>query len=134
MLRKCKQAIDGPVSFHKLDGFTLKDFADSSLDIVYSHDVFVQLSSLQIYPYFLEIGRVLKQGGLGLVSCYDFEDQFEMFKETSLKFWTRRAFPVYRRLHFVTEDMVRRMLSDLDLEIVELQKRRFLTVAFRKPA
>jgi ubiquinone/menaquinone biosynthesis C-methylase UbiE len=69
MLRKSKETITASnVSFHKLDGFTLKDFADGTIDCVYSHDVFVQLSSIQVYPYFMEIERVLKDGGIGLVS------------------------------------------------------------------
>jgi ubiquinone/menaquinone biosynthesis C-methylase UbiE len=133
MLRKSKQAVPGTaVSFHKLDGFTLTEFADSTVDFVYAHDVFVQLSSLQAYPYLMEIGRVLKKGGLGLVSCYDFVDRFDLFKQTSLKLWNQRKFPIYRRLHFVTEDMLRTMLSDLGLEVLEVQKARFITVAFRK--
>lgn len=133
MLRKARKTVAGPaVSFHKVDGFTLKDFSDSSLDFVYSHDVFVQLSSLQVYPYLMEIQRVLKPGGVGLVSFYDFVEQFEMFKQTSLKFWTQRVFPVYRRLHFLTEEMLRAMLLDIGLQILEVQKRRFLSVAFRK--
>jgi ubiquinone/menaquinone biosynthesis C-methylase UbiE len=136
MLRKCRQAVAGSaVSFHKLDGFTLREFADSSVDFVYSHDVFVQLSSMQVYPYFVEIGRVLRCGGLGLISCYDFVDQFELFKQTSLKFWNRRTFLGHkRRLHFLTEDMIRTMLSDVGFEIQEIQKSRFLTVAFRRRA
>lgn len=133
MLRKCKETIVAPnVSFHKLDGFTLKDFADGVVDFVYSHDVFVQLSSIQIYPYLKEIKRVLKPGGMGLISCYDFVGQFELFKQWSLKFWNERRLPVYRRLHFLTEDMLGAMLSDLGLEILVVQKRRFLIVAFRK--
>ena len=133
MLRKSREAIIGEnVSFHKLDGFTLKDFPDSTIDFVYSHDVFVQLSSIQIYPYFREIQRVLKDGGIGLISCYDFVDQFELFKEWSLKFWNQQTPPVYRRLHFVTEEMLRTMLGDLALQVLEVRKDRFLTVAFSK--
>ena len=133
MLRKCRETVRSPnVSFHKLDGFGLKDFSDSSLDFVYSHDVFVQLSTLQVYPYLMEIQRVLKKGGLGLASFYDFVDRLEMFKQTSLEFWNRRLFPVYRRLHFITEEMLRAMLSDVGLQILEVQKSRFLIVAFRK--
>jgi len=133
MLRKAKQAVPASgVSFHKLDGYTLKDFSDSSMDFVYSHDVFIQLSSLQVYPYFVEIQRVLKKGGVGLVSFYDFVEQFEMFKQTSLKFWTQRVPPVHRRLHFLTEEMLRAMLLEIGLQILEVQKRRFLSLAFRK--
>ncbi len=132
MLRKSKQALEGSaVSFHKLDGFTLDAFADSSLDFVYSHDVLVQLSSMQIYPYFIEMARVLKPGGMGLASCYDFTDRFDLFKETSLRLWNRRQFPVVRRLHFMTEEMLRTMLTGL-LTVVEVHRGRFLTVAFRK--
>jgi ubiquinone/menaquinone biosynthesis C-methylase UbiE len=133
MLRKCKEAIMAAnVSFHKLDGFTLQDFADDTVDFVYSHDVFVQLSSIQVYPYFKEIKRVLKDGGIGLISCYDFVEQFKLFKQWSLKFWNERKFPVYRRLHFVTEEMLCTMLADLELQVLEVRKDRFLIVAFRK--
>jgi ubiquinone/menaquinone biosynthesis C-methylase UbiE len=133
MLRKCTQAVPAAnVTFHKLDGFTLSEFADSSMDFVYSHDVFVQLSSMQVYPYLMEIKRVLKTGGSAMVSCYDIVDRFDLFKDTSLKLWNARQFPIYRRLHFVTEDMLRRMLSDLELEVLEVQKGRFITVALRK--
>ena len=133
MLRKAGEAITAAnVSFHKLDGFTLKDFPDSNIDFVYSHNVFVQLSSIQIYPYLMEIKRVLKDGGIGLVSCYDFVDQFELFKEYSLKFWNQRKPPVYRRLHFVTEEMLRTMLAYLELQVLEVRKDRFLIAAFRK--
>jgi len=133
MLRKSTETIKvSNISFHKLDGFTLTDFADGTIDYVYSHDVFVQLSSIQIYPYLREIKRVLKDGGVGLVSCYDFVDQFELFKEWSLKFWNQRRQPVYRRLHFVTEEMLGTMLRDLELQVLEVRRDRFLIVAFRK--
>jgi ubiquinone/menaquinone biosynthesis C-methylase UbiE len=133
MLRKAKEAIAAEnVSFHKLDGFTLKDFGDNTIDYVYSHDVFVQLSSIQVYPYLSEIKRVLKDGGIGLVSALDFVGQFAMFKEWSLKFWNNRWPPVYRRVHFVTEEMLRTMLSDLELQTLEVQKRSFVIVAFSK--
>jgi ubiquinone/menaquinone biosynthesis C-methylase UbiE len=133
MLRKSRQAVASTnVTFHKLDGFTLNDFSDGMVDHVYSHDVLVQLSSIQIYPYLREIKRVLKAGGVGLVSVYDFVDQFELFKQWSLKFWNERKLPVYRRLHFVTEEMLRVMLADLGFQVLEAQRKKFLIVAFRK--
>jgi ubiquinone/menaquinone biosynthesis C-methylase UbiE len=132
MLQHCRATLGNSlVSFHKLDGFTLEKFADDSVDVVFAHDVFVQLSSIQVYSYLAEFRRVLRRGGVGLVSCYDFGDRFEMFKNISLKFWQRRmAAP--RRLHFVTEEMLRLMLSDLALEMLNVHRGRFLTVAFRK--
>ena len=133
MLKKSKATITASnISFHKLDGFTLKDFTEQSIDYVYSHDVFVQLSSLQVYPYLREIERVLKEGGIGLVSFYNFVDQFELFKETSLRFWKQRRLPVYRRLHFVTEEILRVMLGESGFRILEVRKGRFLIAAFQK--
>jgi ubiquinone/menaquinone biosynthesis C-methylase UbiE len=133
MLKKSKETITASnVSFHKLDGFTLKGFTEQSIDYVYSHDVFVQLSSLQVYPYLREIARVLKQGGIGLVSFYNFVDQFELFRETSLRFWKQRRLPVYRRLHFVTEEMLRVMIEVSGFQILEMRKGRFLIAAFQK--
>ncbi|HXF75958.1 MAG TPA: class I SAM-dependent methyltransferase [Methylomirabilota bacterium] len=133
MLRKCKESIAAAnVSFHKLDGFTLGHFAAESVDCVYSHDVFVQLSSIQVYPYLGEIRRVLRPGGIGLISFYDFVGRFDLFRQWSLKFWNERKPPIYRRLHFVTEEMLRAMLSDWGLQALEAQKGKFLTVVFGK--
>lgn len=134
MLQRARQAVTAPnVSFHKLDGFGLDEFPDSSFDVVYSHDVAVQLSSPQVYALLMEAGRVLRPGGLGLVSFYDFVEQFEMFKQTSLSLWMRRLPSTHRRLHFMTEEILHRMLEDLRLDMVEAQRGRFLTLAFRKP-
>lgn len=135
MVRKAKRSIKAAnVSFHKLDGFTLNEFSDQSIDYIYSHDVFIQLSSIQVYPYLREVKRVLRTGGIGLISFYDFVGQFELFKEWSLKFWNERKLPIYRRIHFVTENMIYAMLTDLRLDLIEAQNRRFLIVAFRKVA
>jgi hypothetical protein len=39
---------------------------------------------------------------------------------------------VYRRIHFVTEEMLGTMLRDLELQALEVRRDRFLIVAFRK--
>jgi SAM-dependent methyltransferase len=63
MLRKCKEAITAPnVSFHKLDGFTLKDFADGSIEYVYSHDVLVQLSFIHTLRRLSESSKTVASG------------------------------------------------------------------------
>ena len=133
MLRRCSRSVPAPnVSFHKLDGFTLDGFGDESVDVVYSHDVFVHFSSLQVYPYLVEIRRVLRAGGRGLISFYNFETHFDLFRRMSLDFARRRIFPPHMRVHFVTEQMIRRMLEDLDLEVTEVDTENFLIVAFQK--
>ncbi len=135
MLRKCKESIDVPtISFHKLDGFTLSDFQDASIDLVYSHDTFCLFSSLQVFAYFKEIRRVLKTGGIGLISFYNTIVHFNLFKEMSLKLWERRRLPPHMRIHFTTEEILRRMLSDLECEVLEVQKENYLIVVFQKQA
>jgi hypothetical protein len=39
---------------------------------------------------------------------------------------------VYRRLYFLTEEMLRAMLEDLGLQVLEVRKDKFLIVAFGK--
>ena len=133
MLRKCKESVNVEnLSFSQIDGFTLNDFVDESMDFIYSHDVFVHFSSLQVYPYFKEIKRVLKNDGIGLVSFHNFIVHFDNFKELSLEFWQQRRFPTHMRNHFITEEILRYMLQDLNMEILEVEKKNFLIVAFRK--
>jgi len=36
------------------------------------------------------------------------------------------------RVHFLTEEMLRKMLADLNLEIVEIEKTNFLITVFRR--
>ena len=133
MLRKCQERVAAKnVSYHHLDGFTLDKFENDSIDCIYSHDVFVHFSSLQVYPYFEEMKRVLKKGGLGIVSFYNFRVHFNRFQEISRRFNTERVFPPHMRLHFITEEILRLMLEDLSLEIVEIEKENFLIVVFRK--
>jgi len=133
MLRKCRESVRAPnVSFHKLDGFTLAEFADASVDFVYSHDVFVHFPALQVYSYLQEFKRVLKPGGLGLISFLHFVTQFEWFKQLSLDYFRQRRVPPHTRHYFVTEEMLRTMLADLSLGIREIRSEHYLAVVFQK--
>jgi len=133
MMEKCKESVRADnLTFSKLDGFTLNNFKDGSIDYVYSHDVFVHFSSLQVYPYLREIKRVLKKGGIGLISFHNFLVHFSNFKEISLEFWNQQIFPPHMRNHFITEEMICAMLNDLKMELLEVEKKNFLIVAFRK--
>jgi ubiquinone/menaquinone biosynthesis C-methylase UbiE len=133
MLRKCRESVRANnLSLQHLDGFTLNNVPDSSIDVVYSHDVFVHFSSLQVYAYLEEIRRVLKSNGLGIISFYSFSVSFDLFKDMSFQFRDARVFPPHMRVHFITEEMVRKMLGDLGLEPVEVDSSAFLIVAFRR--
>jgi ubiquinone/menaquinone biosynthesis C-methylase UbiE len=133
MLRGCQVAVGlKNVTLQKTDGFTLKELSDASVDLVLSHDVFVHFSSEQVFPYLVEIRRVLKSGGIGILSFHDFVKSFEGFKRSSLDYWSKRRFPPQMGEHFITEEMVRLMLGDLGFEIVEVDTRSFLIVVFRK--
>jgi hypothetical protein len=87
-----------------------------------------------VYPYLAEIRRVLKVNGVGIVSFYSFLVSFDLFKEMSLQFRNSRMFPPHMRVHFITEEMVRKMLEELGLEAVEVDSSAFLTVVFRRVA
>jgi ubiquinone/menaquinone biosynthesis C-methylase UbiE len=134
MLRKCREAVPAQnLSFHTLDGFTLAEFPDATIDFVYSHDVFVHFSSLQVFPYFLEMQRVLRPGGQGLISFYDFSRDFHTFRASSLQYWGNRRFPPHMRIHFTTEEMIRRMVAEAGLEVQSIDDRRFLIAHIAKP-
>jgi ubiquinone/menaquinone biosynthesis C-methylase UbiE len=135
MLRQVRETVAAAnLTLHRIDGFTLEPFADASLDFVFSHDVFVHFSSLQVYPYFAEIRRVLKPGGTALISFYNFVRHFDEFRRMSMRFWSGRRFPPHMRVHLLTEEMLRTMLDDLQLDVVEIDTENFLIVAFRKPS
>jgi ubiquinone/menaquinone biosynthesis C-methylase UbiE len=133
MIRVNKERIRGAnVSYHALDGFTLSEFRDASMDCVFSHDVFVHFSSLQVYPYFAEVRRVLKPGGVGIISFYNFLVHFDLFKEMSMQFNQQRTYPPHMRVHFVTEQMLVRMLEDLSLNVLNIDTQNFLIAVFKR--
>lgn len=132
MLRKCKEAFGSAVSYHKLNGFTLTEFKDGSLDLVFSHDTFVHFSSLQVYPYLTEIKRVLKDGGITVISFYNFLRHFDLFKEMSMSFFRVKRYPPHMRVHFVTQEMIERMASDLGMKVLEVERKNFLIFVIQK--
>lgn len=114
------------------DGFSLHDFADENFDLVFSHDVFVHFSSLQVYPYLQEIARVLVPGGKAVVSFYDFFSQFETFKRLSCVFTDAKQTPPHMRIHFVTEAQLRMMAGAAGLSVLEVRNGNFLVVVLER--
>jgi SAM-dependent methyltransferase len=134
MLKLSRNALryNNKIQFHQIDGFTLKEFADNSIDVVYSHDVFVHFSSLQVYSYLPEIKRVIKPDGLLIISFYNFIHHFDLFKEMALAYHKDRRFPPHMRVHFVTEEMILTILEDLELRLVEINKENFIILVAGK--
>ena len=133
MLKSAKQKLtNSNISYHVLDGFTLSEFEPNSIDLVYSHDVFVHFSALQVYPYFKEIKRVLRPGGLGLISFYNTKRHFDYMKDMSIELNQKKLYPPHMRVHFITEEVVRLMLDDLEMQVVDVDTENFLIVGFKK--
>ena len=133
MLELCSKTVRNPaVSFQRTDGFTLREFGDATIDVVYSHDTFVHFSAMQVYPYLREIRRILRQGGIGVISFVDFVASFQEFSRMSMRYWSQRTYPPMTRLHFTSEEAICRMLTDLDLRFLKARKGNFLIVVFEK--
>jgi hypothetical protein len=95
--------------------------------------VFVHFSSLQVYPYLLEIRRVLKPGGVGLISFYNFPRHFDLFKEMSIGYAKAHVYPPHMRVHFLTHEMLALMLADAGLREAEIDTANFLISVFQGP-
>ena len=133
MLKRGKILVSLPnVSFHLTDGYTLKEFKDSSMDIIYSHEVFHLITIKQVYAYFKEIKRILKNKGIAVISLLDFVSRFDSFKEGSLKLYKMRELPTITHSRYITEEMIGIMLADLDMEVIKIERHRFLKVVFKK--
>lgn len=133
MLQKCSNSVTASnVSYTKTDGFTLDGFSSSSVDLVFSHDVFVHISALQVYPYLIEIRRVLGDGGIAIISFFNYEKHLALFKEYSLAYHNAKSIPPHMRVHFVTEQIIRLMLDDLGLSVVETDNSFYLIFVVKK--
>lgn len=133
MIKKASEdVLANNISWKVSDGFSLDDFANSSIDFIYSHDVFVHFSSMQTYPYLKHMYRVLKPNGYGMISFYNFVTHFNLFKNESWRFNKQKQFPPSMRHHFVTVEMITTMLKDLKFTIREIDATNFLIVVFRK--
>jgi SAM-dependent methyltransferase len=65
----CRERFAGArnMEFHVNDGASLSAVASSSVDAVWSFDVFVHIATREIRSYVAEIGRVLRPGGVAVI-------------------------------------------------------------------
>ena len=120
------------ISFHQTNGFTLDVVKDKSIDVVFSHVVFHLLDLYVVYSYLAEIERKLKVGGVGVISLFGLDERFGTFKSGSLKLWRERRLPGTIHSHYLTEEVVTKLLSDLGLSLVEIDEGFYMTVVFKK--
>ena len=81
MIRRAKDRLGNKdkCSFVKTDGKSLHRLGYGKFDLVFSHDVFVHFSLIDVYNNLEEVYRLLKKGGIFIVSFYDFEHHFSKF-------------------------------------------------------
>ena len=136
MVEQCRKALQNhsSIEFLKTDGFTLREFNDRSVNFVFSHDVFVHFSSLQVHPYLCEIKRVLRANGIALLSFYNFAKHFPLFKEMALGYSKAHQIPPHMRVHFLTQEMLRLMSVDAGFNIIELNTENYLIAVLQPVA
>lgn len=74
------------VEYLQLNGRDLRPLSDSSVDLVFSYDVFVHLNPWDIFNYLREIRRVLRPGGVAVIHHANTFSKFgwKQFTETEL--------------------------------------------------
>jgi len=103
------------------DGWTLKEFDDDSLDLVYSQDVFQHFNNSLIYIYLKEFVRVLKPGGIAIVNMKNIFTDFERFKAVSEQYLKERPYNFALWVRYITPGLIERIVEDVGLEIVEMK-------------
>lgn len=88
-----------PIISHEADGASLRQTPSESVDLVHAHGVFVYLPFLVSYRYWIEIWRVVKNGGHVVFDIYS-EDCLD---EATLAKWlaSTHTYPCFLSRHYV---------------------------------
>jgi len=126
MIRRAKSRLENKDNcfFVKSDGKSLRRLGYGNFDLVFSHDVFVHFPLIDVYNNLEEVYKLLKNGGIFIVSFYDFEHHFSKFRKQALNY---KAVPLDKRdvdiVRFVTPRQVQLMSKDVGFQAVDvLQK------------
>ena len=137
MINECRKNIKDSacVTFHRCldDVVSLFPIEDESIDLVFSHDVFVHFDNYEVMCYFNEISRVLKPGGKALISFFEinkdnvgnYDKVAESYNESKIMF--------QHRVHnnsFVIMELVELMSRNTDLEIIDHIRNSYLIITF----
>ena len=120
------------------DGKSLRPLPDGSMDSVVSYDVFVHLEPEDIYAYLIEIRRVLRSGGTGMLNFANLLSTkgFEKFLSEYRNFLGgHRSLGKFSRMCVPIMDA---FMRSLDLTVLLFDEENFVGgrdafVAFQKP-
>jgi len=122
MIEECRKRINKlnkhNVTFHLCGGVQI-NLPDESMDVVFSHDVFVHFNLNVVYLYLKEIARVLKPAGHCILSFYNImnEKTFNSFKDVSNGYnnvgilFQEKVHQIY----YITQEIMEQFCADLGL-------------------
>jgi SAM-dependent methyltransferase len=89
-----------PIVSHETDGQSLRQTADDSVDLVHAHGVFVYLPFVTSYRYWVEVWRVVKNGGFVVFDIMS-EDCLD---ENTMVRWlnSKETYPCFLSTRYVT--------------------------------
>jgi SAM-dependent methyltransferase len=133
-LRQARQTLAGVpnVSFHKINGYDLQDFAPNAVDCVYSFTTFFHFDLELVTHYLREIERVLKPGGTAVLEfkrLTEAADVAELLEKIENQGGLRRYEAKLDKWRYVSAGMLRVLCGYFALEVVHDDVRRF---TFRK--
>jgi len=110
------------VSFRRTNGYDLSDFEADTFDCVYSFTAFFHLDWEVVVGYFLEIRRVLKPGGVGILEFKKWigDGDVEQLLGKIEKVGGVAAYEAQLdKWRYVSADMLQILCDHLDLEVTD---------------
>lgn len=102
-------------------GSDLSALASQSFDKVYCHAVLIHMDKEDVYSYLVEVGRVLKPGGLFYFDVWNICHPVGWLRwQVERKLYATRSHRPPHRNQFSSPDEVRAMLAHTNLEVVQL--------------
>jgi SAM-dependent methyltransferase len=126
------QAFDN-VSFHKTNGYDLREFGSDAFDCVYSFTAFFHFDFDLVVYYFPEIRRVLKPGGVAILEFKEWKterDVGELIEKIATEGGIQRYESVRDKWRYVSPDMLALLCEYYDLEVLDDDVTRYTV---RKP-
>ena len=122
MLATAEETVRGQnVSFIKINGFDLDCLQDNTFDMVFSHDVFVHFPLEAVFTYYEEISRVLRPGGICLISHFSLAIPMNLqaFVKKSRLYQTQHTTPPHQREYYTSPESLKIFIESAGLEFFE---------------